>query len=51
MKINTKMIPLAFLFGAGGGFVLYHALNTGNPVFYFFSAILFGIGFASLQKR
>lgn len=51
MKRNPKMLPLVFIMGAGGGFVLWHAMQTGHPVFYFLSAVLFGVGFAALQKR
>lgn len=34
---------------AGGGFLLWRALESGNPLYYFLSAVGFGMAIAVLQ--
>lgn len=48
MKPGTLIFALVAF--AGGGYLLTRALDTGNPLFYFFSAVGFGMGIAAAQR-
>ncbi len=48
MKAGTLIFALV-AFG-GGAYLLVRALDTGNPLFYFVSAVGFGMGIAAAQR-
>ena len=48
MKLGP--VIFALLAFAGGGYLLWRALETGNPLFYFMSAVGFGMGIAAAQR-
>ena len=48
MKPGTLIFAL--LAFAGGVYLLLRALDTGNPLFYFMSAVGFGMGLAAAQR-
>ncbi len=48
MKPGTLIFTL--LAFAGGGYLLTRALDTGNPLFYFLSAVGLGMGIAAAQR-
>ncbi len=48
MKAGTLVFAL-FAFG-GGAYLLWRALENGNPLFYFVAAVGFGMGIAAAQR-
>ena len=48
MKPGTLLFAL--LAFAAGAYLLWRALDNGNPLFYFMSAVGFGMGLAAAQR-
>lgn len=48
MKPGTLLFTILAL--AAGGYLLWRALETSNPLFYFMSAVGFGMGIAAAQR-
>lgn len=48
MKPGTVIFLLIAL--GGGSYLLWRALQGGGPLFYFLSAVAFGMAIASLQQ-
>jgi hypothetical protein len=48
MRLGTVLFALATL--AAGAYLLWRGLGSGNPLFYFMSAVGFGMSIAAFQQ-
>lgn len=47
---KTATLVFTLVAFAGGAYLLWRALENGNPLFYFMSAVGFGMGIAAGQR-
>lgn len=50
MSLSPARIILLLLFAGVGVYLLSRAMAGGGPLYYFLSAVCFGMAFASLQR-
>ncbi|HLU83546.1 MAG TPA: hypothetical protein VKZ43_09095 [Trueperaceae bacterium] len=49
MRLDVPRLVVAIALAAAGVVVLVRASQGGGPIYYFFSAVLFGMGIAAFQ--
>jgi hypothetical protein len=50
MNRNPRALVVTLIAFAAGAYLFWRAMQGGGPLFYFLSAVGFGMGIASLQR-
>lgn len=51
MRLDIPTLLLVIALGVAGGVLLWRAVSGGGPLYYFVSAVCFGMAIAAVQGR